>query len=180
MRLTHRLLVLTALAAIGGCHRPAHTPAPLAAVALGEGAKQAPGLWAQTVSDHAGVHVTRYCLDAAAGASLASFDSQLNGRCSRRDMAQAADGSWHFATDCDMGEGGKVTTEGLVRGDFKTHYVVEAQSHTVKAADPAANGADRVTADVARVGDCPADMKPGDVVLPDGSRSRLEVLAGHA
>jgi hypothetical protein len=44
----------------------------------------------------------------------------------------------------------------------------------------AANGPDRMKADVRRIGDCPADMKPGDVILPGGAHTRLEALAGHA
>jgi len=181
MRVLHRLLVLTALAALVGCHRPAHAPAaPMAAIALAGGAQQAAGLWEQKVSDRAGVSVTRYCLDDSAGAALAAFDRQLGGRCSRHDMAQAADGTWRFSTDCDMGAGGKVATEGVIRGDFATHYVVETRSQTIAAADPAIDGAGRAAADVSRLGACPADMRPGDVVLPDGSRSRLETLAGRA
>jgi hypothetical protein len=93
-------------------------------------------------------------------------------------MARAADGSWHFSTACDMGAGGRVSTEGVLHGDFASHYTIEAQSQTVGAAT--ANGPDRVKADVRRLGDCPADMKPGDVILPDGAHTRLDNLAGHA
>jgi hypothetical protein len=79
-----------------------------------------------------------------------------------------------------MGAGGKVASEGLMRGDFASHYFVEAETQTVGAASSAANGPSRVLADMQRLGDCPKDMKPGDVVMPGGARSRLETLAGHA
>ena len=68
----------------------------------------------------------RYCLDAGAASALASFNQQLSGRCSERQMALGADGAWRFCTACDMGAAGKVVTEGVMRGDFASHYVVEA------------------------------------------------------
>jgi hypothetical protein len=181
MRAPNRLLALALLAALAACNRTSHDHASdSATVALPDVPQIAAGLWAQRVSDSRGAHETRYCLDAAAAGALASFDRQLGGRCSRHDMARAADGSWRFSTACDMGAAGKVATEGVMRGDFARHYVVEARSQTVGAANSAANGPDRMKADVRRIGDCPADMKPGDVILPGGAHTRLEALAGHA
>jgi Protein of unknown function (DUF3617) len=182
MRASHRLPALALLAVLAACNRTphAHTDAGAATVALHAGPEIAGGLWVQRVSDNRGARETRYCLDAAAAGALASFDRQLSGGCSRHEMARAADGSWHFSTSCDMGAWGKVSTEGVMRGDFARRYTVEAQSQTVGAAQAAADGPDRVKADVRRLGDCPAGMKPGDVILPDGAHSRLDDLAGHA
>lgn len=181
MRMPKRLLMFAALAALGACHRTAATPsADVATISVNGGPQQAAGLWSQTVSDRHGAKTLRYCLDAASAGSLAAFNRQLDGRCSRHDIAKAADGTWHFSTSCDMGAAGKVATEGVMRGDFRDHYFVEAESQTVGAADRGANGPGRVLADIQRLGDCPKEMKAGDVVMPDGARSRLEVLAGHA
>jgi hypothetical protein len=181
MRASDRLLALALLAALGACNRTAAPPsADVATISVAGGPTQAPGLWLQSVSDQRGVRTMRYCLDAAAAGALAAFNRQLNGRCSRRDIAKATDGTWHFSTSCDMGPGGKVSTEGVMRGDFGAHYFIEAQTQTVGAVDDAANGSRRVLADVQRQGDCPQDLKPGDAILSDGARSRLEALAGHA
>jgi len=182
MRATDRLLALALVAALGACNRTphAHAGADSATVALAAGPHVASGLWAQRVSDSRGAHETRYCLDAAAASTLASFDRQLGGRCSHHDMAQAADGSWHFSTACDMGAWGKVATRGVMQGDFARHYTIEAQSQTVGAAQSLADGPGRMKADVRRIGDCPKDMKPGDVILPGGAHARLEALADHA
>jgi hypothetical protein len=182
MRASKRLLALAVVAALGACNRTAPTKpsADIATISVGGGPQPAPGLWSQAVSDRNGVRTLRYCLDGPAAAALAAFDRQLNGRCSRHDIARAADGTWRFATSCDMGAAGKVATEGVMRGDFHAHYFVEADSQTTGAADTAANGAGRVLADVQRLGDCPKDLMAGDVVLPDGSRSRLEALAAPA
>ncbi len=67
-----------------------------------------------------------------------------------------------------------------MRGDFHDHYFVEVESQTVGAADHRADGPGRALADIQRLGDCPKEMKAGDVVMPDGGRTRLETLAGHA
>ena len=181
MRVSDRLLALAVLASLGACNRTAPpSSAEVATAVTTTGPQQSPGLWSQSVSDRRGVKTMRYCLDAAAASALASFNRQLSGRCSRHAIAKAADGTWHFSTSCDMGAGGKVATEGVMLGDFRSHYFIEAESQTVGAADGAANGPSRVLADVQRQGDCPKDMAPGDVVLPDGSHTRLDSLAGHA
>lgn len=180
MRPNHRLLTLAAaLAALGACHKPAPAPAASAHIAIAEN-RQAPGLWVERVADRHGARETRYCLDAAASTALAAFDRRLNAHCARHDMAQAADGTWHFSTSCDMGAAGKVASEGVMRGDFRSHYVVEAQTQTVGAADAADDGPGRVSADVRRAGDCPSGMKPGDVILPGGAHARLGALGASA
>jgi hypothetical protein len=181
MRGPNRIVALAVLAALGACNRTAPTPsAEMATISVTGGPQLGPGLWSQSVSDRHGVRTLRYCLDTASAGALAAFNRQLDGRCSRHDIAAAADGTWRFSTSCDMGAAGKVATEGVMRGDFHTHYFVEAESQTVGAADGAANGPGRMLADIQRMGDCPKDMKAGDVSLPDGGRSRLETLAAPA
>jgi hypothetical protein len=174
MRAAVPILALAALAALGACNRtqsdakvaiPAADPAPA-------GPQMAAGLWRQRVSGPQGVSVTRYCLDAGAANALASFNQQLSGRCPERQMALSSDGAWHFRTACDTAWG-KVATEGTLRGDFASHYVVEAGQRTV-------HGMAHVSADVKRLGECPADMKPGDVILPGGGRGRLSDLSARA
>jgi hypothetical protein len=174
-------LLALAATALGACHK--HGPAAKLASATIPGAGEtqlAPGLWVERVADRNGVKVTRYCLDAASAGRLSYFGDQLNGRCTRRAMAQAADGSWHFSTDCDMGRWGKVATEGVIKGDFRSHYTIDVSTQTIGAAAPAIDGANRVLADRQRVGDCPSDMKPGDMILPDGSRSTVGALQAPA
>jgi hypothetical protein len=181
MRGAKPVLTLVTLAALGACHRTASMPsADVATISVTSGPQLGAGLWSQSVSDRHGVKTLRYCLDAPTAGALAAFNRQLDGRCSRRGMAMAAGGSWRFATSCDMGAAGKVKTEGVISGDFRSHYFIEAESETAGAADRAADGPNRMLADIQRVGDCPQDMKAGDVVLPDGRHSRLETLAGHA
>ena len=127
MRAAVPMVALAALAALSACNRT-NTGAKVAipaADAAPAGPQMAAGLWRQRVSGPQGVSVTRYCLDAGAANALASFNQQLSGRCSERQMALSRDGAWHFRTACDTAWG-KVATEGAMRGDFASHYVVEA------------------------------------------------------
>jgi hypothetical protein len=168
------LAALAALAALSACNRT-HGGAKVAIPAADSapaGPQMAAGLWRQRVAGPQGVSVTRYCLDAGAASALASFNQQLSSRCRERQMALGADGAWRFRTACDTAMG-KLVTSGAMRGDFANHYVVEAQQQSV-------GGVSHVTADVKRLGDCPNDMKPGDVVLPGGARGRLSDLPASA
>ena len=181
MRSAIPILGLTLFVALGACHKPAPA-AKTAAVAIpGAGEAQlAPGLWVQHVSDRRGVTATSYCLDPSSAGQLSYLGGQLNGRCTRHEMAQAADGSWHFSTSCDMGSWGKVATEGVISGDFKSHYTVDVRSQTVGAPTAKLNGPNRVLADMRRTGDCPSGMKPGDMILPGGGRSTIDALQAPA
>ncbi|MBV9995093.1 MAG: hypothetical protein JO127_07760 [Caulobacteraceae bacterium] len=170
MRIRPWLVCLSATAALAACQPP--SPQPTAArVALPRQTPLASGYWVQRVSDHRRVFVTRYCLDDASAQLLAAFGRTLASRCASQNVAQAADRSWRFATRCDLGGGG-LAADGVARGDFTRHYVVEAQTESIP------GGAHRVLADVSLLGPCPADLKPGDIVWPNGRRSRLSELAG--
>ena len=184
MRASLSLLAIVAipLVGLGACNKVASTtkvaiptadPPPAAP-------QMAAGLWRQRVTGAHGAQVTTYCLDAGAAGGLASFNQQLGGRCSQREMALSADGSWRFKTACDAGAWGKVSTDGVMRGDFAKHYTVDAEQQVAGAAQGAANGPAHITADVRRLGDCPKDMKPGDVILPGGARGRLGELPASA
>ncbi|MFI4934805.1 MAG: DUF3617 family protein [Caulobacterales bacterium] len=173
MRVTPWFASVACAAALGVCHK-APTSGPTAAASIpGAGAAQrTPGLWIEQVSSQHGQTVTRYCLDAATDGQVSYFGRQLNAQCQRRAITRDGDGAWVFSTVCGMGAAGAVTTQGVIRGDFVRHYVVEATT-----SGPGLAVADKVQADVRWQGACPADMKPGDVILPDGNRARLTDLA---
>jgi hypothetical protein len=175
------LLALALAGALVGCNRHGAPADDTAKIALPPaGPSVAAGLWSQTVSDSHAPRETRYCLDPASAGALSALDTHLSKGCSRHDMAQASDGSWHFSTACDMGAWGKVTTAGVMKGDFASHYTVEADTQTVGAAQGGVNGPGRIKADVRRLGDCPADMKPGDVILPGGGKASVRSLGASA
>ena len=182
MRAAVPFLALAAFAALGACNRTHSAADANVAIAAADPAPAGPqtaagpqapgGLWRQRVSGPQGVSVTRYCLDAGAASALASFNQRLSGRCAEHQMALTSDGSWKFKTACDTASG-KVMTEGSLRGDLARHYVVQAEQQSVA-------GMTHLTADVMRLGDCPKDMKPGDVILPGGVHGRLSALPASA
>ena len=183
MRASLSLLVTAALlVGTSACNRTGQTaggakiaiPASQTAPA---GPTMAAGLWRQRVTGPAGAQVTTYCLDAGASSALASFNQQLAGRCAEHQMALAADGSWRFKTVCDAGGGAKQVTEGLMRGDFSKRYSIDVTRKAEGGKGAAA--AARFSADVRRLGDCPKDMRPGDVILPGGGHGRLGELPAN-
>ena len=181
MRVSSWPAIVTTVALLGACHAAA--PTNTVATAPIPGPTETPlgaGLWVEQVSDHQSRTTTRFCLDDATAAKLSASARSLDDKCQKHDMAQDASGTWRFSTQCDMGAWGKVATRGVMQGDFARHYTIEAQSQTVGAAQSLADGPDRMQADVRRIGDCPKDMKPGDVILPGGAHARLEALANHA
>ena len=181
MRVSSWPAIATTVALLGACHAAA--PTNTAATAPIPGPTETPlgaGLWVERVSDHQSRTTTRFCLDDATAAKLSASARSLDDKCQKHDMAQDASGTWRFSTQCDMGAWGKVASEGSAKGDFTRHYTVEALTQTVGASEISANGPRRILADVSWQGACPADMKPGDVVLPDGRRSHLSELGASS
>jgi len=174
-----RIFGLAALAALAACQRPP-TPAtsvttpisPPAAAASGK----ASGLWVERVTERGRVSVTRLCLDAAAAQQLAALGGRLSGRCHDQSVTASDAGGWRFKSRCDMGAWGKVATDGVAQGDFARDYHVDALAETSGAAETAADGPRHVKADIRWQGACPKDMQAGEVVWPDGRRSRLSQL----
>jgi|SRR5579872_4200609 len=166
MRAMPLIIALAAIGALPACHKRQASP-PLAAAAVipggGETARAA-GLWEERVTDRDGVSVSQLCLDDVSAGQLSYLGRQLDGRCQRDVMAEAANGEWHFTTTC-----GAVTTEGVAHGDFAKHYVVEALT--------TAGGAPRrVVAEITWQGACPKTMRAGDIVLPGGAHARTSDL----
>ena len=94
MRASLPLLATAAVStavSLGACNRVATSGvgdkvAIPAVDATPAGPSMAAGLWRQRVSAAHGAQVTTYCLDAGAAGSLASFNQQLSGHCTERQM----------------------------------------------------------------------------------------------
>jgi hypothetical protein len=140
-----------------------------------------PGLWEQKISSDETQLVTRMCLDAATDAKVKWWRSRTSGRsgCAQETVTPHLGGGWQFHSVCSMGESGTVTSDGSATGDFSTHYKVEATAVTSGSAMPQANGAHRMSIEATWQGPCPADMKPGDMVMPGGMKiNALNPTAG--
>ncbi|HWA60908.1 MAG TPA: DUF3617 family protein [Caulobacteraceae bacterium] len=163
------LLVL----ALAACHRPgAAGGADQSRMALPGAEAQArkAGLWEQKVSDGQSAQVTRLCLDAASHTAIAYLGQSLNhDLCKSHTMTRAADGSWSFTSVCRQ-NGVDVTSKGVATGDFTKGYQIRMETQAPGEAPR------RYVVDAAWKGPCPADMKPGDIVGPDGRKVRIAEL----
>jgi hypothetical protein len=90
--------------------------------------------------------------------------------CTKNDTQKTATG---YVTDsvCSFG-GTTMTSHSEVTGDFNSGYSVKVTSHN----DGAPAGAPRdtnMTLEAKWLGACPADQKPGDIVMPGGFRMNI-------
>jgi hypothetical protein len=171
-------LALSCLPAVAGLCLAAcesHPPTPPPAASAEAVAPRKAGLWEQRISS-GGVtsRTTRVCLDADDDTVLASVATAAGGRCRRQETMKVAEGMWKFTTVCD-GAAGKIAADGTVSGDFASRYQILA--------DTSAGGAarrGRLVVDASWKGACPAGMKPGDAVTPDGVKLTAANFASAA
>jgi hypothetical protein len=138
-----------------------------------------PGLWEQKVTTSGFSQTTRLCLDAATEAKMSVWGAQTSkDRCQKTSIDRKLDGSWTFASVCDMGSGGKTSTEGAITGDFASSYHLTANSKTEGAQAAQMNGPHAMTMDATWQGPCPAGFKPGDMELPGGMKINIAEAGG--
>jgi hypothetical protein len=189
---------VAALAALAGCNKKADesTTAPAAEGALPPGevpAAQAPvptapgapalppkrkaGLWEQTVSTGGMTQTSRLCVNAAVEEKLGWWSQQATqDRCAQTDFKPGA-GGWTFSSTCDLGAGGKTVTKGVATGDFSSAYQMDMTSTTTGSTTQHMNGEHKMTMKAAWKGPCPADMRPGDMILTPGGM-KMNLLDG--
>jgi hypothetical protein len=89
---------------------------------------------------------------------------------------RSADGAMHLETACDKAAGAQRTYRMV--SDIAPG-MAEMRTHSESAADPA-QGRAAIVSDrrMTRVGDCPADLKPGEMLMDDGRK--VDALAAAA
>lgn len=179
--------VCLATLALAACDRSGDKPdAPDAkAVAKGEASapvspdiKAAPvvagGLWEISSRAAGAAGKVRTCFDPALQGESAVVAQGMNRRyCSRSEWTRTADG-YSFEVACEQG-GRMFVSTGVLGGDLKTTYTIKADA--VMSLNGVTQGAQQDI--VARnVGECPADLRPGEVqVLTDGGWRRPTAAA---
>lgn len=141
-----------------------------------------PGLWKQTMSieDIGAMQTASICLDRDADSKVAWWAQQgVRGGCAKNEVNRQPDGSWAFASSCEMVGGITVTTQGTATGDFQTSYKVIARTTTTGAPMEQMNGTRTTVIDAQWMGECPAGMASGDMDLPDGRRINMLALAAE-
>jgi hypothetical protein len=179
------VLALASLAALAACNkRPAQEPntparpgapptsgatAPASPAALPE---RTPGLWEQKVTSAGRSQVSRICLDRAVEKRFTMWGQNAGEGACQPQITPHAGGGWDFASTCDMGERGKTETRGTVTGDFAKAYRLTATS-SISGAAADMNGTHEMTLEASWKGPCPADMRPGDMLLPGGMKINM-------
>ena len=140
------------------------------------------GLWEQTMtlpqmaqSARSMTQTTKICLDETTEAKMkwwATENRRGGPNCAEQSFTPKL-GGWSFHSVCDMGDGGKVVSDGQAIGDFGSHYKVDVTSVTTGSAMAETNGTHKITIDATWKGPCPAGMKPGDIEMPGGMRINM-------
>jgi len=153
------LWAVSALAQDGGA------PAPGADVP-----ERRPGLWETTTTATGGspqaagprTFKMRICTDASMEKRQSIAGGQM---CSRRDVHRTATG-WAWRSVCPMSpQAGamSMTMDGTATGDLNSHYT---SAVSMFSDDRAISRS--MTSESTWLGPCPASMKPGDMIGPDG------------
>lgn len=183
MRRAATVLIAAALALAACGKKPSEAPrtparpgAPPASRTAAPAAlpERKPGVWVQKVSAEGRTQVTRICLDAAVERRFTVWGQHAGAHaCSQTTVTPRPGGGWDFASSCDLGDGGKTVTEGVVTGDFAKAYKVRARSSVRGANAQSMNGLHEMTLQASWQGPCPASMKAGDVLLPGGTKINM-------
>lgn len=138
----------------------------------GEEALAAParkgGLWKVTMNGPQTVSMSQ-CVDASTDNLTAPEQPNADqSACTKPHMQRQAGGGFEFSSTCDVGNGGKVETKGVVTGDMSSHYTMTITSTTTNAANPGMSAAQTMTITGDYQGPCPSGMAAGDMMLPGG------------
>jgi len=130
-----------------------------------------PGLWQQTINNGSGPpRVTSLCVDASTDQRAPVLGRQFRrGTCSKYSITRGADGSYVSDSECQTDDGGvTVTNHTVATGDFQANYSVVSDVTREGCVDPSRDGEYKTTITAVYKGDCPANMKPGQIMLADG------------
>ena len=180
------LAAATSLMALTACGKTGEeAKAPAAADAAMPAAATLPnpirkaGLWSHTISSEGRDQVMTVCFDDAMAKEMAVMGQQMGqSMCSQQSMTPIP-GGWKFNSTCDMGQGGKVVSEGQATGDFNSKIVVNTTSTTTGSSMAQMNGKSEMTMTAEWKGPCPAGSRAGDMTLPGGMKvNMLDVQKG--
>ena len=118
-----------------------------------------PGLWKQTiVSTHGGK-----------AAAPMSMGKQV---CSSQSMSKTA-GGYKFASVCNMGPAGTISSAGTLTGDLNKSYRMDVKGDVSGSSVAAMNGPSQTTITSTWSGPCPAGVHPGDMTMSNGMQINI-------
>jgi len=134
------------------------------------------GLWEVTLhmaTANMPTQTMKFCTDSATDAELYKFGmNAAQGMCSRYDLHRNGNVAT-IDTECKMGEM-KMTSHSVMTFTGDTAYKTVIQSRS----DPPMMGhaESTMTQEAKWTGPCPADMKPGDLVGPNGMKMNMKSI----
>ena len=192
MRKLHTLTLGAALLALTACgdretaDKAGDAPSAAAPAAPGVAPampKLRAGLWRVTTAGDGPQGVSRMCLDDAVQARMNVVGAQAaGGNCGQTRMTPNPGGGWRYRSVCDYSAsgGGTSVSEGVMTGYLRTAYSSRTTVTTTGAAVAHMNRAMTITGEGVYEGPCPADMKPGDMVIPGGMTFNMVEMADMA
>lgn len=127
-----------------------------------------PGLWDMSVSTEGakGLSSVKQCIDKETDAKLqkAAMAGQAGESCSKNEVT-AVSGGYRMLSVCSVG-GSTITSDGMLKGSFDSGYTGDI---VVKYDPPMFGQSESKVGVTAKwLGECPPNMKPGDMTLPNG------------
>lgn len=133
-----------------------------------------PGLWEVSMTTGSGKsHAmgTKMCIDAASDAALYKMGMETAGSiCSRRDVSRT--GYTVTSDSVCMLDKSQMTSHTVTVFAGDVAYHTESKTHFDPPMMPGMSDS-TMTQDAKWAGPCPADMKPGDIVMPNGMKMNM-------
>ncbi len=129
------------------------------------------GLWESSMVEDGKPTSSKHCIgDQTSLKDIMDMTrSLMQGMCEGTEVKKSGN-SYISKLSCNMGVT-KLDVESVIAGDFDSEYTVNTKS-TMN--PPLMGNAGSTSSGVSKYqGDCPADMKPGDVVLADGKKMNV-------
>ena len=135
------------------------------------------GMWAISMSSPQGV--LKQCVDAATDKQMQDVSFSLVGKMGGKCGAQTfekREKSYVGLLECQLA-GSTLTTKSTFTGDFNTSYSAEVTTSS----EPPFLGQKSTTVKIAGkyLGPCTKDLKPGDVILPNGDKINNDTLGAQ-
>jgi hypothetical protein len=162
-----------ALAALSGCGR-----VPEAGAAASTPSRKA-GLWEQVLTRDGKpdrLAVLTLCVDAATDHKLGVFGRHVSAGDCDRVITRDPSGVYHFVSTCSLTNGTLVKSTGTASGDFAAGYKVHSEVDISGAPLPPMNGTHVIDITGRYQGQCPSNMRPGDVSLGSGMKVNMDNL----
>lgn len=134
------------------------------------------GLWEISISSDKTTTVMKQCIDEKTDSKLQQMGSQVGQNCTR--MQTRKEGSSYVSeADCEMA-GSRIRSRAVITGDFSSSYQGDVSATYDPPLMGKSEGKTRISAK--RLGACAADQRPGDIILPDGTKMNMDMLGKAA